>query len=120
MRLPRIEVYEHKDAIVATVQDDVDIDIGNAVELGEMLLEAVPNQARGLVLDLSTVRYVDSAGVRMLFGLARQLGTSRQVLALWVPAGNHLLRLIELTKLTEVAQVRPDLHSCVEAVSARD
>jgi anti-anti-sigma factor len=120
MRLPSIEVYEEKDAIVATVMDGADIDIGNAVELGEMLFEAVPNQARGLVLDLGNVRYVDSAGVRMLFSLARQLETSRQVLALSVPEGNHLLRLIEITQLGDVTAVCSDLSACVEAVSARD
>lgn len=120
MRLPRIEVRAEPGVVVVRLVDDADIDIVTSVELGDVLLEAVPNSARGLVLDLRAVRYVDSAGVRMLFGLARQLSTSRQRLGLWLPESSPLRRLIKITSLDEVAVICADLQDCVDAVCADD
>lgn len=120
MRLPRIEVRTEADVVVATLLDGADIDIATAVELGDVLLEAVPNSTRGLVLDLRTAGYVDSAGVRMLFGLARRLSTSRQRLGLWLPESSALRRLIKITSLDEAAVICAELQDCVEAVCAED
>lgn len=118
MRLPRIDVRREGNVVVVSLQDEADIDIANAVALGELLLEAVPNSVRGLVLDLRTVRYVDSAGVRMLFGLCRQLRTSRQSLGLWLPESSPLRRLIKITDLEEVAVVCADVPDCIEAIGS--
>lgn len=118
MRCPQIEVRADTGLVIATLLDDIDIDIASSVELGDVLLAAVPNTARGLVLDLRTVRYVDSAGVRMLFGLVRQLSTSRQRLGLWLPEDSPLRRLIKITRLDEVAVTCTDLQDCADAICA--
>lgn len=120
MRLPRVDSQEHAGAVVAAVEDGFDIDITNAAELGDLLLETVPNSARGMVLDLRRVQYVDSAGVRMLFGLARHLATGRQRLGLLLPPGSPLRRLLSITGLDRVAAVCADERSCVDAVCAED
>jgi stage II sporulation protein AA (anti-sigma F factor antagonist) len=117
---PRIEVREQGQAVVASLEARADIDISHAVELGDALLAAVPNHAAGLVLDLSKVQYLDSAGVRMLFGLARHLQTRRQELALSLPRGAVISRLIEITKLEEVAIIGGDVEACVHLVGERN
>jgi stage II sporulation protein AA (anti-sigma F factor antagonist) len=68
-----------------------EVDISNAAALEEDISDAVPNDATGLVLDLSDTRYLDSAGIRMLFELARRLDGRRQSLVLTVP-GDSLIR----------------------------
>ncbi len=90
-----------------------EIDIVNAQNLADEMLGAVPNDALGLVLDISGVRYIDSAGVRMLFGLARRLDTCRQRLALLLPEESPLVRLIKITHLGEVATVCADMDECI-------
>jgi anti-anti-sigma factor len=116
--VPRVEVREKGEVVVAAFEHQADIDISHAAELGDVLLAAVPNGAVGLVLDLDGVQYLDSAGVRMLFSLARQLLTRRQGLGLSLPAGSPLSRLIEITKLEEVAVIGKTLEECVEHVTA--
>lgn len=120
MRVPRIESRERAGAVLAAVEDGCDIDITNAVELGDLLLETVPNSAHGLVLDLRRVQYVDSAGIRMLFGLARRLAVSRQRLGLWLPHGSPIRRLVSITQLDRVAAVCADEIACLDAVCAED
>lgn len=115
MRLPQVSVRVDDDVVVADVHSG-DIDIASAAELGDMLIEAVPNHARGLVLRLEAVDYIDSAGVRMLFGLARRLSTSRQGLAMCLPESSPLQRLIKITNLGEVALIGADVRACADGI----
>jgi STAS domain len=45
-----------------------EIDLSNAPSLERTMLDSVPNTATGMVVDLSGVSYLDSAGIRMLGG----------------------------------------------------
>ena len=74
-----------------------EVDMTNAALVREELSSAVPNQARGLVLDLSEARYLDSAAIEVLFELSRRLVRRRQQLRLVVPAA-----------LAAAAPVHPD------------
>lgn len=113
---PRVGVREHGRVVVATFEESTDLDLSHAAELGDSLLAAVPNHTAGLVVDLSKVHYMDSAGVRMLFALARRLAIRRQVLALSVPEQSRLTRLIEITRLGEVATLGKAVEECLELV----
>jgi len=73
------------------VDDDVvvarligEIDMSNAVELGDALAARLKNASRGLVLDLTECEYLDSAGIRLLYELherLRQRGLDLRVVA---------------------------------------
>ena len=90
---------------------DGEIDISNSVELETELSHAVPNDAAGLVLDLSDVTFVDSSGIRTLFDLAARLASHRQVLHLVLPDGSQLHRTLVLLQISAVMPVFPDLES---------
>ena len=85
------------------------IDLSNVDELGRQVEQAVSNRARGLVLDLSGVTYLDSTGLRLIYRLARRLGDRQQRLRLVVPDGSRILRVLTLAGVGTVAQVVPDL-----------
>ncbi|HEY0364547.1 MAG TPA: STAS domain-containing protein, partial [Solirubrobacteraceae bacterium] len=57
--------------VVARVEGEVDM--SNASELGAAITASVPSEARGLVLDLGAVGYVDSAGIHVFFELRERL-----------------------------------------------
>lgn len=59
-----------------------DIDMSNVGPLRDELSRATPNAALGLVLDLSEVDYLDSAGIHMMHRLREELRTHGQRLAL--------------------------------------
>ena len=64
-----------------------EIDLSNAAIIKRSIAENVSNQDLSLVLDLSGVTYLDSAGIAMLFDLSRRLIQHQQELILVVPAG---------------------------------
>lgn len=82
-----------------------DIDLSNAEALGAAAENAVSNHARGLVLDLSGVTFLDSIGLRLIFRLARRLRDRQQALRLVVPAGSRITRLLTLSGVAAVAEV---------------
>ena len=94
---------------VATVEGE--IDISNSIELETELSHAVPNDARGLVLDLSYVSFIDSSGIRTLFDLAARLGHHQQVLHLVLRDDSQLLRTLLMLQIPAVMPVFPDLES---------
>jgi anti-sigma B factor antagonist len=101
-RLSDVDFDERADGVlVARIAGEVDG--SNAVELGRALGEKLPSSAHGLVVDLGAVAYMDSAGVELLFGLARRLGDRRQRLGLSVPAGAPVRRVLEICDIGSIA-----------------
>ena len=85
------------------------VDLSNVEAIGARLEAAVSNRARGLVLDLSGVTYLDSTGLRLIYRLARRLGDRQQGLRLVVPDSSRIMRVLTLAGVQSVAQVVPDL-----------
>ena len=77
-----IAVQRRGGSVVAHVSGEVDMT--NAAYLREQLLDSTPNDALALVIDISGCRYLDSAGVEVLFDLTRRLERRRQELRLVV------------------------------------
>ena len=88
-------------AIVVRVAGE--IDLSNARPLELEIAAAVPNDVEALVLDLSETTYLDSAGIRLVFGLADAVRRRGQELRLVVPAGSPVHRILELSCVQDVA-----------------
>lgn len=95
-----------------------DVDMANAHELRDSLLAAVTNQAPGLVLDLSRTTYLDSAGVHVVFDLARRLAARHQQLRLVVPPDAPVRRVLALTNAAAVAPLHEIVGDAVGGLAA--
>jgi anti-anti-sigma factor len=82
-----------------------EIDISNAAHLARALEGSVSNLDHALVLDLSLVTYVDSAGIRVMFELARRLQAHQQRLVLVLPEGSGVRRSLTLGGLLHAVEV---------------
>ena len=80
-------------------------DLRNATTLRRPGAELATDGGPGLVADLGQVSYLDSAGVRALFEVASTLRLRRQALAVSVPPGSFLRRLLKITRFHEAAYV---------------
>jgi len=58
-----------------------------------------------VLVDLSSVGFLDSAGLHMLFRLARAMSKAGGRLAIVIPAKSPLRRVIEITNVGEIATV---------------
>ena len=97
---PSVAIGVEDGVVVAGLSGE--IDLSNAAEITGALLRGVPNEALGLVIDLSEVSYLDSAGVRMLAELDHRLGWRAQVLRVVAPEESRSRRVLEIAGLERV------------------
>jgi anti-anti-sigma factor len=74
-----------------------DLDLSNLHAVHTALLDAMPNDAYGLVVDLSGVTFLDSSGVETLFRLQRSLDVRQQRFAVVIPPQATIRRALELS-----------------------
>ncbi|MGH2596957.1 MAG: STAS domain-containing protein [Actinomycetota bacterium] len=82
-----------------------EIDISNAAHLARDLKGSVSNLDHELILDLSRVTYIDSAGIRVMFDLARRLKDHQERLVLVVPESSGVRRSLILGGLLRAVEV---------------
>jgi anti-anti-sigma factor len=96
-QLAQINTRTEDNVIVVSLVGEVDI--SNAADIGSALEGSVPQRALGLVLDLSSATYIDSAGVHLLFRLGGRLTRRRQQLRVVVPDSAPIFKLVNLAGL---------------------
>ncbi|MGQ0480558.1 MAG: STAS domain-containing protein [Pseudonocardia sp.] len=84
-----------------------EIDLSNAVEVEDRILDLTTNQLTAIVIDLTDLTYIDSAGLKVLFTLATRLEISQIDLELVVPPDSPVRSAIEITGMASVASIRP-------------
>jgi anti-sigma B factor antagonist len=112
--LARIEVETKNDVVVARLGGE--IDISNVSAVRRRLTEAVPNSARGLVLDVSGAAHLDSSGVFMLFELAQALGSRQQLITIVAPESALGARVLYITGLDKIVPFNDTVDEAVKAL----
>jgi anti-sigma B factor antagonist len=110
--LEELEFRPLGDAVLARLRGEVDI--SNAGSAREQLLDAVPNTASVLVLDLSGTGYLDSSGVRLIFELAERLNNRGQRLGLVVPDDSVVKRVLLLTEVHRVVPISTSVEAALQ------
>jgi anti-anti-sigma factor len=103
---------------VPVVRPHEDIDAANARQLRAELARCL-GDADKLVLDLSETRYVDSAGIDMLFRLNELLRERRAALVLVIPQSSQLARLAQIVALPNAMRVHETVAQALEDCSQR-
>jgi anti-anti-sigma factor len=114
-RLAGFEFEQREGVLIAVVEGE--IDSSNAPDLRLALADRLPSASNALVLDLTAVTYLDSAGVHLLFDLGRRLAARRQAIRLVVPEGTPTRRVLELCAVDGVAPMDSDLESSLAAIA---
>ena len=112
--LATLRVRERSGIVMAVVEGE--IDLSNAPGLLIELSAAVPNGARGLLLDLTGLEFLDSSGVHMLYGVADRLATRQQRFAVVIEPAAPPRRAIELSGVEPAAWLFGDLPSALDAL----
>lgn len=115
MRAEELITFERAaNRVVARWHGDIDVAISTAIE--ERTLEAVANTDEDLVLDLSLVTYIDSAGLRSLVTMMKLLAMRQQRLVLVLPERSPLRRGLEVGGVLRVLQDYPTLAAAEAAL----
>ena len=118
MSLGDVQITLAQHALVARLTGE--IDMSNAEEMGATVIGATPNEAQGVVLDLSAVDYLDSAGIYVIYGMRSSLQARGQSLILVMPESSPVhdaLRLSGAERPGEIAATVEDALHAIERSS---
>jgi len=108
----RVDYHEAVGVVTLTGE----VDIVQAGQLRERLLGAVRNEDLGLVVDLTGASYIDSVGVSLLFELAEKLSERQLRLAVVLPEGGLVGRVLGIVNLGAVAELHPSVDEALAAI----
>lgn len=97
-----------------------ELEVSSVGPLRDRMLSAVENHDAGLIIDLSDVGYVDSAGVNLLFEIAERLTVRQLAFAIVYPEGGVVERVFMLVNLAAVAEVHHSVDEAARAILARE
>lgn len=83
MNLSDLELTTADGVVLARLTGE--IDLSNARRIEEAIVLAAPNHIQAVVLDLSSLEYLDSAGIQLLYELRQRLQIRGQGLGLVIP-----------------------------------
>ncbi len=97
-----------------------DIDMSNAAELRRELSAGTPNEALGLILDLSEVGYLDSAGIHLIHHLRADLQAGGQTLVLVLPAASPVNATLRLAGIDWRDQTRETVEAAKDVIVPKE
>jgi anti-sigma B factor antagonist len=99
VKLADVQFSDHERVVVARLTGE--IDLSNAQSVETAIVESTPNHALALILDVSALDYLDSAGIHLIYKLREKLRARGQALRLVIPAdspANDALRLAGVSR----------------------
>ena len=115
-QLARLDFDERGEVVIARIAGE--LDLSNVHDVGDALAGAIQGGGAGLVLDLSSLEHLDSAGIRLLYDLRAKLSTARQGLAAVVPEDAPIREVLDLAAVPATVAIYGDLDAAVVAASA--
>jgi anti-anti-sigma factor len=113
--LAEVEVATLNGFVIAHVRGE--IDLSNADSTFSTLKRLADGAEAGLVVDLSQLDYLDSAGVRLLFTLARAATRKGRSLRAVVPRDARIRRVLELADVGRLLGLDETIDGAVERLS---
>ncbi len=116
MSLADVQITLAPSALIAHVTGEVDM--SNAEDVGATVIGATPNEAEAVILDLTGVDYLDSAGIYVIHGMRASLQARGQVLILVIPPTSPVhdsLRLAGAERPGEIADAVEDALKMLDA-----
>lgn len=112
---PDVRIDYHGQVAAVTLAGEVDL--VQAQALRERLMGAVRNEDLGLVIDLSDATYLDSVGVSLLFELAERLAERQLRMAVVLPEGGLVERVLKIVNVHSVAAVHGTLDDALADIA---
>jgi anti-anti-sigma factor len=118
--MPLADMAEEQRDGVAIARVSGEIDASNTRWLEARLRALLTNHSTALVIDLSGVTYLDSAGIAAMFRLGSELRLHQQQLHLVVVEGSPIARMVGLTGLDRTVPTHTTLDATLTQLDVAD
>lgn len=112
------DVTHHLVGEIAVVEVSGWIEIGSAPQLRETLIDIIDKGHVHLVIDLSSVVFLDSTGLGVLIGSLHRLRSRDGSLTL-AGASDRVYKVFHTTQLTKVLTITDTLDEAIAAINSR-
>ena len=109
--------FERDDGIVIAVLTG-EVDMSNATSVRQQIAESVTPDDDAVIVDLSELSFMDSAGLHSIVELSSVLVERRQQLLVCVPHGSPMERAIRIIGLPGAVSVHPSRDEAIAAARA--
>lgn len=113
MPMAEIRVEREDENVVAVLTGEVDM--SNAATVRQEIAESVTPDDDALIIDMSGLSFIDSAGLHAMIELGTVLDERRQQLMLCLPPGSTIRRAIEIIGLPRAISIHSDRGEAMEA-----
>ena len=93
-----------------------ELDFEEAPSVSRVLDELRIDGARGVVVDLSDLTFIDSSGISVLVAAGRAAASSGGMLVVAAP-GSHVRRVFEIVNLSELVPVDAGLDDALQRIA---
>ena len=101
-----VDIQVTRDGTAVTITITGEVDLTNWESVGDRINAEISNRTTEVTVDLSSVTYLDSSGLRLLFKLAERLALLQIGLTLVVPLESVARLAIRLSGLDQEVEVR--------------
>lgn len=116
--MPLADVRFEREAAIVIATLTGEVDMSNATSIRQQIGGSVTPDDDALVVDLSELAFMDSAGLHSLVELGTVLDERRQQLLLCVPKGSTMERAVEIIGLPRAVSVHSSRDEAIEAARA--
>jgi anti-anti-sigma factor len=117
--MPELAILSFEtDGDVELARVAVEVDASNVDDLTKQLLDAVSNNSRALVLDLTKTSYIDSSGISLIFDAAARMKNRRQQLRLVVPPNSFVGEVLAAVSMADSVPIDLEVDQAVRAATA--
>ena len=113
MPMADIRIEREDKTVVAVLTGEVDM--SNAPSVRQQLADSVTPDDDALLVDLTELSFIDSAGLHTLIELGTVLEERRQQLLLCVPPGSTIARAVEIIGLSRAVSIHSGRDEAMEA-----
>ena len=112
MNLADIELSVDGDVVIAAVTGEVDI--SNVKGIEQAVTFATPNHAERVLMDLSGVDYLDSAGIHLVYRLRESLRSRGQGLTLIIAEDSPAADALRLAGVMDHLEIRHTVEAALQ------
>ena len=109
--LIRVREERHEGTVAAIVEGEMDT--STVGEVAVKLRRLAENRLHRIVIDLSAVTYLDSAGINLLYAVSGELEARQQVLHLVVAQGSPIERMLRIVGADRAFPVHATLEEAL-------
>ena len=116
MTLPLADVAFSTDGDIVVASLRGEIDLSNAGEIGEAIGRRLTNDVLALVLDLTAVDYVDSAGIHVIYDLHERLRNRGQDMRVVIAPGAVIAAALRLADVQRAVGAEESVEAALDTL----